>query len=119
MIVSKAFRILTPLFLYRVLYDKRFSAFHYPVTDEDAPNYHAIITNPMDIATLLQRVDSGKYITCKSFVEDFDLILANAKVRLSVKLLNNAPNMLLHVEWIKCGYLMQKCFMAISALEVT
>ncbi|XP_042032090.1 ATPase family AAA domain-containing protein At1g05910-like [Salvia splendens] len=63
----------------RVLYDKRFSAFHYPVTDEDAPNYHAIIQNPMDIATLLQRVDSGKYITCKSFVEDFDLILANAK----------------------------------------
>ncbi|XP_042036816.1 ATPase family AAA domain-containing protein At1g05910-like [Salvia splendens] len=63
----------------RVLYDKRFSAFHYPVTDEDAPNYHAIIQNPMDIATLLQRVDSGKYIACKSFVEDFDLILANAK----------------------------------------
>ncbi|XP_057793418.1 ATPase family AAA domain-containing protein At1g05910-like isoform X1 [Salvia miltiorrhiza] len=63
----------------RILYDKRFSAFHYPVSDEDAPNYHAIIQNPMDVATLLQRVDSGKYITCKSFVEDFDLILANAK----------------------------------------
>ncbi|KAL0351375.1 UNVERIFIED_CONTAM: ATPase family AAA domain-containing protein [Sesamum calycinum] len=63
----------------RILYDKRFSAFHYPVMDEDAPNYHAIIQNPMDIATLLQRVDSGKYITCKSFLEDFDLILTNAK----------------------------------------
>ncbi|XP_011096956.1 ATPase family AAA domain-containing protein At1g05910 isoform X2 [Sesamum indicum] len=63
----------------RMLYDKRFSAFHYPVMDEDAPNYHAIIQNPMDIATLLQRVDSGKYITCKSFLEDFDLILTNAK----------------------------------------
>ncbi|KAL0326315.1 UNVERIFIED_CONTAM: ATPase family AAA domain-containing protein [Sesamum radiatum] len=64
----------------RILYDKRFSAFHYPVMDEDAPNYHAIIQNPMDIATLLQRVDSGKYITCQSFLEDFDLILTNAKV---------------------------------------
>ncbi|KAK6116642.1 hypothetical protein DH2020_049641 [Rehmannia glutinosa] len=63
----------------RILYDKRFSAFHYPVMDEDAPNYHAIIQNPMDIATLLQHVDSGKYITCKSFLEDFDLILTNAK----------------------------------------
>ncbi|KAL0360102.1 UNVERIFIED_CONTAM: ATPase family AAA domain-containing protein [Sesamum radiatum] len=63
----------------RILYDKRFSAFHYPVMDEDAPNYHAIIQNPMDIATLLQRVDSGKYITCQSFLEDFDLILTNAK----------------------------------------
>ncbi|PIN02526.1 hypothetical protein CDL12_24954 [Handroanthus impetiginosus] len=63
----------------RILYDKRFSVFHYPVMDEDAPNYHAIIQNPMDMATLLQRVDSGKYITCRSFLEDFDLILANAK----------------------------------------
>ncbi|KAL6547965.1 hypothetical protein OROHE_009670 [Orobanche hederae] len=63
----------------RILYDKRFSAFHYPVTDEDEPNYHAVIQNPMDIATLLQHVDSGKYITCKSFLEDFDLILTNAK----------------------------------------
>ncbi|KAL6586069.1 hypothetical protein OROMI_002713 [Orobanche minor] len=33
----------------------------------------------MDIATLLHHVDSGKYITYKSFLEDFDLILANAK----------------------------------------
>ncbi|KAM0001852.1 putative chromatin remodeler Bromodomain family [Helianthus debilis subsp. tardiflorus] len=64
----------------RVLYDKRFSAFHYPVLDEDAPNYHAVIQNPMDMATLLQRVDAGKYITCKVFLEDFDLILANAKI---------------------------------------
>ncbi|KAI3756726.1 hypothetical protein L1987_56548 [Smallanthus sonchifolius] len=64
----------------RVLYDKRFSAFHYPVLDEDAPNYHAVIQNPMDMATLLQRVDGGKYITCKAFLEDFGLILANAKI---------------------------------------
>nr|XP_043627674.1 ATPase family AAA domain-containing protein At1g05910 [Erigeron canadensis] len=64
----------------RVLYDKRFSAFHYPVLDEDAPNYHTVIQNPMDMATLLQRVDGGKYITCKAFLADFDLILANAKI---------------------------------------
>ncbi|XP_019253371.1 PREDICTED: ATPase family AAA domain-containing protein At1g05910 isoform X2 [Nicotiana attenuata] len=63
----------------RILYDKRFSAFHYPVMDEDAPNYRSIIQNPMDMATLLQRVDSGKYVTSKAFLEDFDLIVANAK----------------------------------------
>ncbi|XP_075088821.1 ATPase family AAA domain-containing protein At1g05910 isoform X1 [Nicotiana tabacum] len=63
----------------RILYDKRFSAFHYPVMDEDAPNYRLIIQNPMDMATLLQRVDSGKYVTSKAFLEDFDLIVANAK----------------------------------------
>ncbi|KAK8364973.1 hypothetical protein V6Z11_A02G020800 [Gossypium hirsutum] len=64
----------------RILYDKRFSAFHYPVTDEDAPNYRSIIQNPMDVATLLQRVDSGQYLTCSAFVQDVDLIVTNAKV---------------------------------------
>lgn len=63
----------------RILYDKRFSVFHYPVMDEDAPNYRLIIQNPMDMATLLQHVDSGKYITNKTFLEDFDLIVTNAK----------------------------------------
>ncbi|KAF9663237.1 hypothetical protein SADUNF_Sadunf17G0017500 [Salix dunnii] len=64
----------------RILYDKRFSAFHYPVTDEDAPNYRSIIQNPMDMATMLQRVDSGQYITCSGFLQDIDLIVTNAKV---------------------------------------
>ncbi|XP_059444703.1 ATPase family AAA domain-containing protein At1g05910 isoform X1 [Corylus avellana] len=63
----------------RILYDKRFGAFHYPVSDEDAPNYRSIIQNPMDMATLLQRVDSGQYITCSTFLQDVDLIVSNAK----------------------------------------
>lgn len=63
----------------RILYDKRFGVFHYPVTDEDAPNYRSIIQNPMDVATLLQRVDSGQYITCSAFLQDVDLIVNNAK----------------------------------------
>ena len=71
----------------RVLYDKRFSAFHYPVLDEDAPNYRSIIQNPMDVATLLQRVDSGLYITCSAFLQDVDLIVSNAKVCLLLSVL--------------------------------
>ncbi|KAG2267234.1 hypothetical protein Bca52824_061789 [Brassica carinata] len=63
----------------RILYDKRFSAFHFPVTDEDAPNYRTIIQNPMDTATLLQRVDAGQYLTCSPFLQDVDLIVKNAK----------------------------------------
>ncbi|KAJ6805740.1 ATPase family AAA domain-containing protein [Iris pallida] len=62
----------------RVLY-KRFSVFHFPVSDEDAPNYRSIVQNPMDVATLLQRVDCGQYITRAAFLLDFDLIVANAK----------------------------------------
>ena len=48
--------------------------------DEDAPNYRSIIQNPMDMATLLQCVDCGQYITCAAFLQDFDLIVNNAKV---------------------------------------
>ncbi|XP_019413436.1 PREDICTED: ATPase family AAA domain-containing protein At1g05910 [Lupinus angustifolius] len=63
----------------RILYDKRFNAFHYPVSDEDAPNYRLIIQNPMDMATVLQHVDNGHYITCAAFLQDIDLIVSNAK----------------------------------------
>ncbi|CAK8575827.1 unnamed protein product [Lathyrus sativus] len=63
----------------RILYDKRFNAFHFPVSDEDAPNYRSIIQNPMDIATILQHVDNGNYITCAAFLQDIDLIVSNAK----------------------------------------
>ncbi|BFG15735.1 hypothetical protein CerSpe_020090 [Prunus speciosa] len=63
----------------RLLYDKRFGAFHYPVSEEDAPNYRTIIQNPIDVAKLLQNVDSGQYITCSSFLQDVDLIVSNAK----------------------------------------
>ncbi|KAF7824279.1 ATPase family AAA domain-containing protein [Senna tora] len=63
----------------RILYDKRFIAFHFPVSDEDAPNYRSIIQNPMDMATMLQHVDNGHYITCSAFLQDIDLIVSNAK----------------------------------------
>ncbi|RVW76828.1 ATPase family AAA domain-containing protein [Vitis vinifera] len=56
----------------RILYDKRFTVFHYPVMDEDAPNYRSIIQNPMDMATLLQRVDCGSILhvqySCKILI---------------------------------------------------
>ncbi|KAH9324038.1 hypothetical protein KI387_004216, partial [Taxus chinensis] len=63
----------------RLLYEKRFSVFHYPVMDEDAPDYYSIVQNPMDVATLLQRVDNGRYLTCSAFLQDVELIPANAK----------------------------------------
>jgi len=38
----------------------------------------------MDMATLLQRVDCGQYLTRSAFMQDFDLIVANAKVSFDV-----------------------------------
>ncbi|KAM0894917.1 hypothetical protein ACQ4PT_024173 [Festuca glaucescens] len=63
----------------RILYNKRFNAFHFPVSEEEVPDYRAIIHNPMDMATVLQRVDSGEYFTRATFMKDIDLIVSNAK----------------------------------------
>ncbi|XLR16638.1 hypothetical protein HN51_037612 [Arachis hypogaea] len=63
-----------------ILYGKRYNLFHYPVSDEDAHNYHSIIQNPMDTVTMLQRVDNGWHITRSAFLQDIDLIVSIAKV---------------------------------------
>ncbi|KAK1632328.1 hypothetical protein QYE76_006643 [Lolium multiflorum] len=63
----------------RILYNKRFNAFHFPVSEEEVPDYRAIIHNPMDMAAVLQRVDSGEYFTRAAFMKDIDLIVSNAK----------------------------------------
>lgn len=49
--------------------------------DDEAPDYRNVVHNPMDVATLLQRVDSGHYLTRAAFLSDVDLIPANAQVR--------------------------------------
>lgn len=63
----------------RILYNKRFNVFHFPVSEEEVPDYRSIIQKPMDMATVLQRVDSGQYLTIAAFMKDIDLIVLNAK----------------------------------------
>ncbi|KQJ91015.1 ATPase family AAA domain-containing protein At1g05910 isoform X1 [Brachypodium distachyon] len=63
----------------RILYNKRFNAFHFPVSEEEVPDYRVIVHNPMDMASVLQRVDSGQYFTRATFMKDIDLIVSNAK----------------------------------------
>lgn len=63
----------------RLLYEKCFSVFHYPVTEEEAPDYHTVIQTPMDVSTLLQHTDSGQYLTRSAFLQDLELIPLNAK----------------------------------------
>ena len=56
--------------------------FHFPVSEEEVPDYRSVIHKPMDMATVLQRVDSGQYLTRAAFMNDIDLIVSNAKVHL-------------------------------------
>jgi hypothetical protein len=53
--------------------------FHFPVSEEEVPDYRSVVHNPMDMATVLQQVDSGQYLTRASFMKDIDLIVSNAK----------------------------------------
>lgn len=55
--------------------------------DDEAPDYRNVVHNPMDVATLLQRVDSGHYLTRSTFLKDVDLIPANAQVLIILPLL--------------------------------
>ncbi|PUZ71533.1 hypothetical protein GQ55_2G320100 [Panicum hallii var. hallii] len=63
----------------RILYNKRFNVFHFPVSEEEVPDYRSVIHKPMDMATILQQVDSGQYLTRAAFMKDIDLIVSNAK----------------------------------------
>jgi ATPase family AAA domain-containing protein 2 len=72
--------IKVPLHLFSILYNKRFTAFHFPVSEEEVPDYRTIVHNPMDMAAVLQRVDSGQYFSQAAFLKDINLIVTNAKV---------------------------------------
>jgi ATPase family AAA domain-containing protein 2 len=46
------------------------------------PDYRSITHKPKHMDTVLQRVDSGQYLTRIAFMNDIDLIVSNAKVHL-------------------------------------
>lgn len=52
--------------------------FAWPVTDNIAPGYSQIITNPMDFSTIKQKIDDGNYQNLNEFVNDFKLMCNNA-----------------------------------------
>ena len=57
--------------------DKMFM-FATPVTDKMAHNYHDIIKNPMDLQTMLERVDLEDYCNYAWVRESFELMVYNA-----------------------------------------
>ncbi|EOA39821.1 hypothetical protein CARUB_v10008487mg, partial [Capsella rubella] len=49
-----------------------------PVDPEELPDYHEIITNPMDFSTVRKKLDSGSYASLEQFERDVFLICTNA-----------------------------------------
>ncbi|VIO95854.1 Conserved hypothetical protein, putative [Brugia malayi] len=52
--------------------------FAFPVTQSMAPDYHEIIKEPMDFATIRQKIDRDDYPDITTFKKDAELIVHNA-----------------------------------------
>nr|XP_033792234.1 ATPase family AAA domain-containing protein 2B isoform X2 [Geotrypetes seraphini] len=57
----------------RLATDKRFNIFSKPVSD-----YLEVIKEPMDLSTIMTKIDKHKYLMVKNFLTDIDLICSNA-----------------------------------------
>ncbi|XP_018599199.1 ATPase family AAA domain-containing protein 2B isoform X2 [Scleropages formosus] len=62
----------------RLATDKRFSIFSKPVDVEEVSDYLEVIRQPMDLSTIMTKIDTHKYLTAKDFLADIDLICSNA-----------------------------------------
>ncbi|KFP72297.1 ATPase family AAA domain-containing protein 2, partial [Apaloderma vittatum] len=63
---------------HRLAVDRRFRAFTKPVDPEEVPDYDAVIKQPMDLSSVLSKIDLHQYLTANDFLKDIDLICSNA-----------------------------------------
>lgn len=49
------------------------------VDEEYAPNYYSVITEPMDISTMEDKLDNHDYSSVDEFKRDFEKIVENCK----------------------------------------
>lgn len=72
--------------------------FAWPVTDDIAPGYSSIISEPMDFLSIRQKVDENEYSTLHEFSDDFRLMCENAiKYNHVETVYHKAAKKLLHV----------------------
>lgn len=72
--------------------------FAWPVTDDIAPGYSSIISDPMDFLSIRQKVDENEYSTLQEFSDDFRLMCENAiKYNHAETVYHKAAKRLLHI----------------------
>ncbi|XP_063079492.1 ATPase family AAA domain-containing protein 2B [Engraulis encrasicolus] len=62
----------------RLATDKRFLIFSKPVDIEEVSDYLEVIRQPMDLSTIMTKIDTHKYLVAKDFLADVGLICSNA-----------------------------------------
>lgn len=63
---------------HRLAIDKRFRIFTKPVDPDEVPDYVTVIKQPMDLSSVISKIDLHKYLTVKDYLSDIDLICSNA-----------------------------------------
>ncbi|KAH0509580.1 ATPase family AAA domain-containing protein 2 [Microtus ochrogaster] len=63
---------------HRLAIDKRFRVFTKPVDPDEVPDYVTVIKQPMDLSSVISKIDLHKYLTVKDYLQDIDLICSNA-----------------------------------------
>nr|KAG5711753.1 hypothetical protein BaRGS_023517 [Batillaria attramentaria] len=58
--------------------EKKFSIFTKPVDIDEVPDYYEIIKKPMDLSTIMAKIDLHQYTTASAFMDDIFLICSNA-----------------------------------------
>ena len=53
----------------RLAQDKRFKEFTKPVDLEEVPDYQKVVEHPMDLSTIMCKIDSHQYQTVKDMLE--------------------------------------------------
>lgn len=76
--VLRELRLFLRDILNKLARDRKFNIFSKPVDAEEVPDYCDIISQPMDLSTMMSKIDLHQYQACKEFLADIDLICANA-----------------------------------------
>ncbi|XP_074743521.1 ATPase family AAA domain-containing protein 2 [Strix uralensis] len=63
---------------HRLATDGRFRAFTKPVNPGEASDYDRVIKQPMDLSSILTKINLHQYLTAEDFLKDIDLICSNA-----------------------------------------
>ncbi|KAG8133926.1 hypothetical protein E2320_011675 [Naja naja] len=59
---------------HRLAIDKRFRAFTKPVDLHEVTDYVTVIKQPMDLSTIISKIDLHQYLSAKDYLKDIDLI---------------------------------------------
>uniref|UniRef100_A0A8C0B1J6 ATPase family AAA domain-containing protein 2 n=1 Tax=Buteo japonicus TaxID=224669 RepID=A0A8C0B1J6_9AVES len=62
----------------KLVADRRFRAFTKPVDPEEVPDYETVVKRPMELSTVVTKIDLHQYLTARDFLQDINLICTNA-----------------------------------------